>query len=204
MTPKLREMASSCTARRRQASARLAAYSDEELELLIAFMRAGVAFQEEKMRRLDELIAARSAEGGRGVVAVSADEIRELAASLPRSYEVFVHGRIKFRVGQIVWLAFSKDGTSMGCGFPKEFREAAVEAEPEKFALPGASRHARSTGSTSTSRRSTRRRCATSSRRPGRGACRSTWRMSTPWRAATSDDHAQPVLCRRSGKIGAW
>jgi hypothetical protein len=27
----------------------------------------------------------------------------------------------------------------MGCGFPKEFREAAVETEPEKFALPGES-----------------------------------------------------------------
>ena len=70
---------------------------------------------------------------------VSADEIRQLAASLPRSYEVFVYGRIKFRVGQIVWLAFSKDGTSMGCGFPKEFRVAAVEAEPEKFSLPSES-----------------------------------------------------------------
>ena len=67
---------------------------------------------------------------------VTADEIRELAATLPRSYEVVVHGRIKFRVGQIVWLAFSKDGTTMGCAFPKELREAAVEAEPEKFALP--------------------------------------------------------------------
>jgi hypothetical protein len=70
---------------------------------------------------------------------VTVDEIRELAGSLPRSYEVFVYGRIKFRVGQIVWLAFSKDGTTMGCGFPKEFRQAAVDAEPEKFALPGES-----------------------------------------------------------------
>ena len=72
-------------------------------------------------------------------MAVTVDEVRELAVTLPRSYEVFVHGRIKFRVGQIVWLAFSKDGTTMGCGFPKEFRDAAVEAEPEKFALPGES-----------------------------------------------------------------
>jgi hypothetical protein len=70
---------------------------------------------------------------------VTVDEIRELASTLPRSYEVFVYGRIKFRVGQIVWLAFSKDGTTMGCGFPKEFRAAAVEAEPEKFSLPGES-----------------------------------------------------------------
>jgi hypothetical protein len=64
------------------------------------------------------------------------DEIRALAQTLPRSYEVFVRGRIKFRVGQIVWLALSRDGTRMGCGFPKEMRHAAVEAEPQKFELP--------------------------------------------------------------------
>ena len=68
---------------------------------------------------------------------VTSDEIRALAQTLPRSYEVFVHGRIKFRVGQIVWLALSRDGTRMGCGFPKEMRQAAVEAEPQKFQLPG-------------------------------------------------------------------
>jgi hypothetical protein len=72
-------------------------------------------------------------------MAVSVDEVRALAATLPRSYEVFVRGRIKFRVGSIVWLAFSKDGATMGCGFPKELRAGAVEAEPEKFSLPGAS-----------------------------------------------------------------
>ncbi|HKU57663.1 MAG TPA: MmcQ/YjbR family DNA-binding protein [Gaiellaceae bacterium] len=65
------------------------------------------------------------------------DEIRALAQSLPRSYEVLVRGQIKFRVGQIVWLALSRDGTRMGCGFPKEMRQAAVEAEPDKFLLPG-------------------------------------------------------------------
>jgi hypothetical protein len=69
---------------------------------------------------------------------VTADEIRAVAQTLPRSYEVFVHGRIKFRVGQIVWLALSKDGRRMGCGFPKELRAAVVEAEPHKFQLPGA------------------------------------------------------------------
>jgi len=70
---------------------------------------------------------------------VSVDEIRELAASLPRSYEAHVHGRVKFRIGQIVYLSLAADGSTMGCGFPKEFREAAVEAEPEKFALPSES-----------------------------------------------------------------
>ena len=72
-------------------------------------------------------------------VPVTADEVRALAASLPRSYEAHVRGRVKFRIGQIVYLALSRDGTGMGCGFPKEFRAAAVEAEPEKFALPGES-----------------------------------------------------------------
>jgi hypothetical protein len=67
---------------------------------------------------------------------VTPDEIRALAQTLPRSYEVFVHGQIKFRVGQIVWLALAKDGTRMGCGFPKEMRQAAVEADPQKFLLP--------------------------------------------------------------------
>lgn len=69
-------------------------------------------------------------------MAVTADEVRALARMLPRSYEVVVRGRIKFRVGQIVWLALSKDGENMGCGFPKEMRQAAVEAEPHKFQLP--------------------------------------------------------------------
>jgi hypothetical protein len=69
-------------------------------------------------------------------VAVTADEIREVASSLPRSYEAVVRGRVKFRIGSIVYLALAPDGSTMGCGFPKEFRAAAVEAEPEKFALP--------------------------------------------------------------------
>ncbi len=61
---------------------------------------------------------------------VSPDEIRAIAQTLRRSYEVFVQGQIKFRVGQIVWLALSKNGERMGCGFPKEMRQAAAEAEP--------------------------------------------------------------------------
>ena len=70
---------------------------------------------------------------------VTVDEVRAFAATLPRSSEAFVRGRVKFRVGRIVFLAFSKDGTVMGFGFPKEWRAALVEAEPEKFSLPDAS-----------------------------------------------------------------
>jgi hypothetical protein len=47
-----------------------------------------------------------------------------------------VRGRLKFRVGQIVWLSFSHDQTVIGFSFPKELREALVEAEPEKYLLP--------------------------------------------------------------------
>jgi len=67
---------------------------------------------------------------------VAMDEVRAFAATLPRSYEAIVRGRVKFRIGQIVWLAFSKDGSTMGFAFPKEWRSALVEAEPEKFSLP--------------------------------------------------------------------
>ena len=44
--------------------------------------------------------------------------------------------RVKFRVGRIVYLAFSRDDTLMGFAFPKEEREALVESEPDKFLLP--------------------------------------------------------------------
>jgi hypothetical protein len=70
---------------------------------------------------------------------VTVAEVQELARTLPRSSEVFVRGRIKFRVGQIVFLSFSKDGSTMGFGFPKEWRAALVEAEPDKFSLPSES-----------------------------------------------------------------
>jgi hypothetical protein len=46
---------------------------------------------------------------------------------------------VKFRVGQIVYVAFSRDETLMGFGFPKEERLALVESEPDKFLLPGKS-----------------------------------------------------------------
>ena len=62
--------------------------------------------------------------------------MRDLTAGLPRSYEVFVGRRIKFRVGRIVYLAFSRDETLMGFAFPKEEREAALETYPDKFLRP--------------------------------------------------------------------
>jgi hypothetical protein len=70
---------------------------------------------------------------------VTMDEVRAFARTLPRSSEALVRGRVKFRVGRIVWLAFSRDGSTMGFAFPKEWRDALVEADPEKFSLPGQS-----------------------------------------------------------------
>jgi len=67
---------------------------------------------------------------------VSIDDVRDLAAGLPRSYEVVVRGRIKLRVGRIVYLAFSRDETLMGFAFPKEEREAALETYPDRFLRP--------------------------------------------------------------------
>ena len=67
---------------------------------------------------------------------VTIDQVRELALTLPRAYEALVRDRVKFRVGQIVWLAFTRDETMMGFAFPKEEREALIEAEPHKFLMP--------------------------------------------------------------------
>ena len=67
---------------------------------------------------------------------VTIDDVRELAWTLPRSEEAFVRGRVKFRVGSIVWLAFSRDETEMGFAFPKEWRQALVDSDPEKFFMP--------------------------------------------------------------------
>jgi len=70
---------------------------------------------------------------------VTIDDVRAIASRLPRSYEVLVRDRVKFRVGRIVFLAFSADETIMGFGFPKEERAALVASEPGKFMMPGRS-----------------------------------------------------------------
>jgi hypothetical protein len=68
---------------------------------------------------------------------VTIDHVRALASELPRSYEVLVRDRVKFRVGRIVYLAFSHDDKMMGFSFPKEEREMLVASEPGKFLMPG-------------------------------------------------------------------
>jgi len=70
------------------------------------------------------------------VLVVTIDDVRGFAAQLPRAYEALVRDRVKFRVGRIVFLAFSPDEQVMGFGFPKEERAALVAAEPDKFLMP--------------------------------------------------------------------
>ena len=67
------------------------------------------------------------------------EDVRPLGAELERSYQVYVHGRLKFRVKQIVYVAFSLDERVMGFAFPKEEREPLVVSDPHKFQMPTAS-----------------------------------------------------------------
>jgi hypothetical protein len=69
-------------------------------------------------------------------MAVTIDDAREIAASLPRSYEALVRDSVRFRVGRLVYAAFYDDETIMGFGFPREEREALVASEPHKFLMP--------------------------------------------------------------------
>ena len=70
---------------------------------------------------------------------ITVDDVRAVLAGLPRSIEVLVHGRVKFRVGQLVYVAFSKDETTMGVAMPKEERAVLVGSRPDVFFLPRAS-----------------------------------------------------------------
>jgi predicted GNAT superfamily acetyltransferase len=72
---------------------------------------------------------------------VTVDDARAIAAALPRSYEALVRDRVKFRVGQIVYAAFSQDETIMGFGFPREERDALWHRSPTSSSSP-ALRHA--------------------------------------------------------------
>ena len=67
---------------------------------------------------------------------VTIEDARAFAATLPRSTEGVVRGRLKCRVGRIVYLDFSADETVMGFAFPKEWRETLVGSEPDKFLMP--------------------------------------------------------------------
>ncbi|MFI5837373.1 MmcQ/YjbR family DNA-binding protein [Micromonospora sp. NPDC051300] len=70
---------------------------------------------------------------------VTVADVRALARTLPRSSEHVIRDRVKFRVGAIVFVAFSRDETTMGFGHPKEERDGLIAGDPDLFFLPGAS-----------------------------------------------------------------
>ena len=70
---------------------------------------------------------------------VTLDDVRAAAMSLPRTTEALVRDRVKFRIGSLVYLAFSRDEQIMGFAFPKDEREAIVASEPDKFMMPSRS-----------------------------------------------------------------
>jgi len=67
---------------------------------------------------------------------VTVADVRRFAMTLPRTTEALVGGRVKFRVGRIVYVSFSRDQTVMGFGFPKEQRNWLIGGSPDKFMLP--------------------------------------------------------------------
>ncbi|RFU42210.1 MmcQ/YjbR family DNA-binding protein [Actinomadura logoneensis] len=70
---------------------------------------------------------------------VTVDDVRRVALPLPRTSEHLIRDRVKFRVGAIVYVAFSRDETTMGFAFPKEEREGLIASDPSTFLMPSVS-----------------------------------------------------------------
>lgn len=69
-------------------------------------------------------------------MSVTVEDVRALASTLPRTTEHLTRDRVKFRIGRIVYLGFSRDETLMGFAYPKEERDALIASDPETFLLP--------------------------------------------------------------------
>jgi hypothetical protein len=69
-------------------------------------------------------------------IVVTVDDVRRVAMVLPRTEEHLIHDRVKFRVGRIVYVAFSRDETVMGFAYPRLERDALIASAPEVFHLP--------------------------------------------------------------------
>ena len=67
----------------------------------------------------------------------TAEDVRRIANGLPRTIERLVRDQVRYNIGRIVYLGLSRDEQTLGFAFPKEERAALVEAEPDKFSLPG-------------------------------------------------------------------
>ncbi|WP_374776774.1 MmcQ/YjbR family DNA-binding protein [Streptomyces sp. NBC_01310] len=66
-------------------------------------------------------------------MAVTAQDVRLIALSLPDSSEKLAWGMPTFRVGGKIFVALADDDTSIGVKCPKEDRAELIAAEPEKF-----------------------------------------------------------------------
>src|ERR1700680_1739456 len=67
---------------------------------------------------------------------VTVSAVRRFVATLPLTTEGLVGGRVKFRVGRIVYVSFSRDETVMGFAFPKDQRDWLIGGSPDKFMQP--------------------------------------------------------------------
>ena len=67
---------------------------------------------------------------------VTADDVRRLAVSLPRTTEALVRDSVRWRIKSIVYLALSRDEQTLGFAYPKEMRDALLAGEPDKFLMP--------------------------------------------------------------------
>ena len=111
------------------------------------------------------------------------DDVRDLGSSLERSYEVLVRDRVKFRVGAIVYVAFSRDERMMGFGFPKLERDG-VDRVRAGEVLPAAPvRPAVQLG---------RRAARCDPRRRGAELVVDVWRMVVPQKVWRADDLLHP------------
>ena len=66
---------------------------------------------------------------------VSVDEVIAYGLTLPRSTEGVVRGKRKLYIGRIVYVADEAEDI-LGFAHPREWREALVDTDPEKFLMP--------------------------------------------------------------------
>ena len=67
---------------------------------------------------------------------VTVSDVRRFAMTLPLTTDALVGGRVKFRIGRIVYVSFSRDETVMGFAFPKDQRDWLIGGSPDKFMQP--------------------------------------------------------------------
>ena len=65
---------------------------------------------------------------------ITVEQVRAFTKDLPRSYEVLVHDRVKFRVGQIVFVAFISHGLPLWTIVPDR---SAIGSGPPQSYNPG-------------------------------------------------------------------